>query len=366
MIRTPLVLLVLVSVVLAGCSGVQSPTTPTAEPTDAEPDEIPGVANGTLTNATALATANAAGIADDGAAIRITQAGPDSETRVALTVGADGTSGFSRTVSANGNESTVSRYTNDTATYVRSNADGETSYRVVERDFRPLGAVTSSLETALAAGEFTVENASSDSATVVLTADAFSGPLDGRLLDGATPQDARLVLTQDGAVRNLTVTGQRDGQTATYTYERRQTGVDSVAAPDWLADVPPTADLQADLSTTVVDDSALRIDHDGGDTVPRNTTLQFTVNDTAGTAGTATFDAPLEAGDTRYAYFAAANGSLVVTDDRPAAAATEPFDGPASVTISTADGVTLLSVGMDWGSESVSEGATGDAGGSDA
>ena len=127
--------------------------------------------------------------------------------------------------------------------------------------------------------------------------------------------------------------------------------------------MPPTADLQADLSTDIVNDSALRIDHEGGDTVPRNTTLRFTANDTAGTV---TFDAPLEAGDTRYAYFAAANGSLVLTDDRPAADAPESIDSPASVTISTADGVTLLSVSMGWGSEPASEGAAGDAGGSDA
>ena len=366
MIRKPLVLLVLVSVVLAGCSGVQSPATPTAEPTDVSSDEIsgvsngtheiPGVSNGTLTNASALVTANGAAVGDDGAEIRITQTGPDRETRVALTVAADGTSEFSRTVSANGNESTMTRYTNDTATYVRSDTDSGTSYRVVEQTSAPFGHINSSLETLLAAGEFTVENTSTESATVVLTADAFNASLDSHLLDGATPQEARLVLTQDGGVRNLTVTGQQDGRTATYTYERRQAGVDSVAAPDWLADVPPTADLQADLSTTIVDDSALRIDHDGGDTVPRYTILQFTVNDTDGTV---IFDAPLEAGDTRYAYFAAANGTLVVADDRPAADAAEPFEGPASVTISTADGVALLSVGMDWGSESVSEGATG-------
>jgi len=363
MTRKPLVLLVLVSVAIAGCSGVQSPTTPTAEPADDSPDEIPGVSNGTVTNATALATANGAGIVDDGAAIRITQTASDREARVSLAVAADGTAEFSRTASADGNESTRTRYANDTATYVRTDTDGETSYRVLERTVRPLGGVNSSLESVLAAGDFTVANESTDSATVVVTADEFSGSLDSHILDGATPRDARLVLTRDGAVRNLTVTGQRDGQTVTYTYERDRAAVDTVPAPDWLADVPPTADLQADLSTTVEDDSVLRVEHGGGDAVPANTTLQVTANNTGGTV---TFDAPLDAGDTRYAYFAAANGSLVVTDDRPAADATAPVDSPASVTISTADGVTLLSVGMGWGSESASEGSTDEAGGGDA
>ena len=369
MTRKPLLLLVLVSVTIAGCSGVQSPGTPTVTGTDAptdttlSPDEIAGVSNGTLTNATALATATGAAIVDDGAAIRIRQTGPDSERRLAVTVADDGTSEFSRTVSAGGNESTVEHYTNDTATYVRTDADGETNYRVLERTVRPLEGVTSSLETVLAAGEFTVATESTDSATVVLTADEFTGSPVSYVLDGATPRSARLVVTGDGGVTKLTVTGERDGETVTYTYDRRQAAVDRVPAPDWLADVPPTADLRSDLSTDVVDDSYLRIDHDGGDTVPRNTTLTFSANDSAGTV---TFDSPIEPGDTRYAYFATANDSLVLSADRPAANATAAIDSPASVTIATADGVTLLSVGMSWGSESVSEGSTGEAGGSDA
>ncbi|MDS0260273.1 hypothetical protein NDI56_12790 [Haloarcula sp. S1CR25-12] len=366
MVRSALVLVVLASVTIAGYSGVQSPGTPTAEPTDetdVSPEEIPGVSNGTLTDAAALATANGAAVVGDGATIRITQTAPDRETRMLLTVADDGAFEFSRTVSADGNESTVDYYRNDTATYVRAETGGETTYRVVEQPFRPLEGVNSSLETVLAAGDFTVATEPSDSATVVLTADEFTTSPNSPVLDGATPERARLVLTQEGGIQNLTVTGQRDGQTVTYTYERRQAPVDRVPAPGWLADVPPTADLHPDLSTDVVDDSYLRIDHDGGDTVPRNTTLAFSANDTAGTV---TFDSPLEAGDTRYAYFAPADESLVVTEDRPAADATVPIESPASVTISTADGVTLLSVGMSWGSESVSEGSTGDAGGSDA
>jgi len=294
MTRKSLALLVLLSVTIAGCSGVQSPGTPTAEPTDVSPDEIPGVSNETLTNATALVAANGAGIAAEGATIRVTQTAPDGERRLDLTMAADGTAEFSRTMSADGNESTAAYYINDTATYVRANMDGETSYRVIERPLRPFEGVNSSLESVLTAGNFTVANASTESATVVLTADEFSLPPD--VLGDATPQDARLVVTQDGRIQNLTLSGERDGEAVTYTYEQRQAAVDHAAAPDWLADVPPTADLQADLSTDIVNDSALRIDHEGGDTVPRNTTLRFTANDTAGTV---TFDAPLEAGDTR-------------------------------------------------------------------
>ncbi|MDS0282620.1 hypothetical protein [Haloarcula onubensis] len=366
MARTSLLLLVVVSVTIAGCSGVQNPGTPTAEPTGVPPDnstvapnQIPGVSDGTLTNATALATANGAGIVDGGATVRITRTNGDSEETALLTVAADGTAEFSRTMSAGDNESTVAYYANDSATYVRVDSGGETRYRVVEQAFRPLDGVNSSLETVLAAGNFTVANESTGSATVVLTADEFDAPLDD-VLDDATPQRARLVVAADGGVRNLTLTGERDGAAVTYAYERRDAAVDRVPTPDWLADVPPTADLHADLTTDVVNDSYLRLDHDGGDTVPGNSTLRFTVNDTAGTV---TFDAPFEAGDTRYAYFAASDGSLVVSDDRPAADATASFDSPASVTITTADGVTLLSAGMAWGSESVSAEAAADGGG---
>lgn len=367
MTRKPLLFLVLVSVTIAGCAGVQSPGTPTATDSssdaDLAPNEVPGVSNETLTNVTALTTANRAAIVDNGGGIHVTQTAPDSERRLVLTVGDDGTSEFSQTTASDGNESGVEYYTNDTATYVRMIAPGETNYRVRERVGSPLDTVTSPLETVLAAGNFTVANESTDSGTVVLTADEFSEPTVNSLLDGATPGSARLVLTGEGGVQQLTLTGSRDGETVTYTYERRQAAVKQVPAPDWLADVPPTADLQPDLSTDVVNESSLRIEHDGGDTVPRNTTLTFSANNSDGTV---TFDSPIEAGDTRYAYFAASNGSLVVTDDRPAANATDGIDSPASITISTADGVTLLSGGMAWASESAGAGATGEAAGSDA
>ncbi|WP_262179239.1 hypothetical protein [Haloarcula laminariae] len=49
MTRRLSVSLVPVSVTIAGCSVVQSQSTPTAEPTGVSPDEIPGVSDGTMT-----------------------------------------------------------------------------------------------------------------------------------------------------------------------------------------------------------------------------------------------------------------------------------------------------------------------------
>jgi len=100
--RTLLLVAVVVSVAIAGCSGPQSTGTPTAEPTDDTPSMTPGVSNGTLTNATALATANGAGVVDDGATINVTRTTPGGRETAQLTVAAAGATELSRTMSADG------------------------------------------------------------------------------------------------------------------------------------------------------------------------------------------------------------------------------------------------------------------------
>ena len=366
-----LVLLVITSVLLAGCTGIQGTATPTGEsPTTAtpaesvpeiEPNDIAGVSNDTLTNATALVTASGATIVQDGARLSIEQSGPSSEIQSLLTVGADGTSNRSTTYTdGSGQAETSDYYNNGSATYVRMESGNETSFRVFEQAYNPLDSVNSSLEATLAAGSFTVANESTDAATVVLTATEFRSG--GDILSDGTISNARLVLAENGQIQNLTITGQRDGQTVTYTYELREPNVAHAAAPSWIADVPPSASLHPDLSTTVENDSYLRIDHDGGDPVPANTTLTLSAN---ATSGTVAFNSSLETGETRYAYFDDGNGSLMLTAAQPTSEVTAPMESPASVTITTDDGVTLLNVGMAWGSESSSEGTgSGASGGS--
>lgn len=359
-----LVLVVIVSVLLAGCTGIQGTETPTGEtpttatPTDSatevEPSDIAGVSNSTLTNATALVTANGATIVQNGARVSIEQSGPNSGTQSLLTVGTDGTSGRSTTYTASsGHTETSDYYYNGSATYIRMQSENETSYRVFEQEYNPLNSVNSSLETTLAAGYFTVANESTDSSTVVLTADEFSTGEHGGVLSDGTVSSARLVLTQNGQIQNLTITGQRDGQTVTYTYELREANVTHATAPSWIADVPPSASLHPELSTTVENDSYLRLNHDGGDPVPENTTLTLSANTTSGTVA---FDSSFESGETRYAYFDEGNGSLMLSAEQPSSEVTAPMESPASVTITTDDGVTLLSMSMGWGSESSSEG----------
>jgi len=197
-----------------------------------------------------------------------------------------------------------------------------------------------------------VSSESINSSTVVLTADEFSTVDHDGFFSETRSLDGRLVLDQHGQVQNLTITGQRGDQLVSYNYELRQPAVDHASAPAWIADVPPSAYLHPELSMTVENDSYLRIQHDRGDAVPRNASLAFSANNTNGTV---LFDSAFESGETRYAYFAASDGSLRLTTEQPLSNETTAIHSPASITITSTDGVTLHAVGMGWGSESSSE-----------
>lgn len=363
--RNQLLTLAVVAVVmLSGCVGIQDVGTPTGETPNADlpdivPDSIPGVSNSTLTNTTALLEANEAQIVQTGAHSRITQTDSNRQTEALLTVGTDGTANLSTRRVASGNQlETVDYYSNKTGTYVRSQSNGETSYRIIDQEYRPLDRFSSSLETILAAGTFTVAPESINSTTVVLTADEFNTVDHGRFFSETRGLDGRLVLDQHGQIQSLTITGQSGDQLVSYNYELRQSTVDHASAPAWIAAVPPSAYLHPELSMTVENDSYLRIQHDGGDAVPRNASLAFSANNTNGTVS---FDSAFESGETRYAYFSAGNGSLLLTTDKPLSNMTTPIDSPASITIMSSDGVRLHAVGMGWGSESSSGGAASEA-----
>jgi len=124
-----LVLVVISSVLLAGCAGLQATETPTAEtptattptesPAELEASNIAGVSNGNLTNATALVVVNGAVIVENGTTISIEQTGPEIDRDSMLTVGADGGSELSTIATASSGQSgTSDYYTNDSATYL--------------------------------------------------------------------------------------------------------------------------------------------------------------------------------------------------------------------------------------------------------
>jgi len=354
MTRRALLVIVLASVVLAGCAGLQGTDTPTDDGTGVAIDQIPGVSNGTLTDAEALAAANSATITATGGEIGVVYDGSAVDSESVVTVGADGTSVLSTTTP---NGPTLDTYSNETATYVRMQSEGETRYRVVEQAGGAFDRINSSLTAYLSAGEFTVSNDSSDPTTAVFTAESFSGLDDGEFLDNSNLVSARLVVNQSGQVQNLTVTGEQRSETVSFTYELRQSGVERATAPGWVGQIPPTAALQSELTIDVGGDSYFRIEHTGGDAVPQNATLEVR---TGNASGTVTFGSELEPGETRYAYFAANNNSLVLTTEQPAADATTTLTSPASVEV-TAGKTTLHSGSMAWASESASEGTTNDS-----
>mgnify|MGYP006896934637 CR=1 FL=1 len=360
MTRRMLLVVVLASVVLAGCAGLQGTETPTDDGTDGEPDQMPGVSNGTVTDAEALVAANSASIAETGGELSVVYDAPDVNSESVLTVGADGTSVLSTTTSDGPDQSgSLETYSNETATYVQMQSGSETRYRVVEQPGDAFDRINSSLTAYLAAGEFTVSNDSIDGTTAVFTSDSFSGLEDGEVLDDANAVSARLVINQSGQVQNLTVTGEQRSETVTFTYELRQSAVERAAAPGWVSEIPPTAALHPELSVDVENDSYVRIDHTGGDAVPRNATLEVATDNASGTVA---FDSALEAGETRYAYFATNDGSLVLRNEQPASDTTTTLTSPASIEV-TAGETALHSGSMAWGSESASEGTTSNSSG---
>lgn len=361
MLRRVLLVAVLATVVLAGCSG---PTGPDAtEPTDdgsagAASASVPGVTNGTLTNATALAAANQEQLLANGGTVTVDWDTPSTVATFELVAGPTfETYTLSGSPYGAGPDSRVSIWSNESSRYVHTTDGTNESYRVAERrDETP--NVLEGVVDYLAAGNFAVANGSATeqaagNGTVVLTADEYVGETGRRgLLENPSDFDARLVVDESGLIHELTVDATDAGETHAYTFTVTETGVESVPQPEWLDDVPSSATLRPELGVDVANESSLSISHEGGDDLPSGSVLSLSDNETSGEA---TFESSLAAGDTRYAYFDNETGELRIVAEQPEAATVDPLESPVSVTIESADGVTFHSSGMAWGSESASE-----------
>ncbi|WP_136716342.1 hypothetical protein [Halorientalis salina] len=367
MTRRTLVLVALTAVVLAGCLGGPGTET-TTDPMDSNgtatvsSENIPGISDGTLTNATALARANEASLTETGGAVQIRRDGPSSQSTVDLVVGA-GLTTYQLTGLQSAGDDTVDAdiWSNETTRVIRTSYDGEYNYRTTDRRDDRLNVLVA-VEDYLAAGNFTVANESTGNGTVVFTADTFVTPTDSHgPLTNVSSLDGRLVVRESGLIQSLTVSATTEEESGSYSYELLRTGVDRVAKPDWFDDVPAGATLQTQLNVDVENSSYLVVRNEGGDHVPSNTTISVTSNNTTSTA---TLDTSLMAGDTRYAYIDATTGSLQLTADRPTAGTVDPVTSPVSVSITTDDGASLYSAGMAWSSETASAPETGGSSGS--
>lgn len=358
--RYKIVLTLIIALVLAGCAGGLGAETGPSDSTDVSPEQVPGVTNGTLSNASALVEANRNAVTTDGAILQVNQSSPRSTLSTRLVVGANfSTYSLSGTGSVgNGQTTTIDQWSNETTQFVRTSSDSETNYRVVEGHGDRLTILTS-VERFLLMGDFQVANETSGNGSVVLTADSVSAA--GTATSDVASFDGRLVVSESGQVQRLSVTVTQNSETVTSSYELRQAGVESVPKPDWIDDVPPGATVQAQLSVDVEDDSYLAFEHSGGDVVPSATTVRVESN---GTTETVSLDSSLSAGDTRYVYFDASSQELRVTADRPEQSTVSPVTSPTSVRITTEGGAVLHSGSMGWGSETASESGSGSATGS--
>jgi hypothetical protein len=357
--RYKLVLALVTALAVAGCAGGLTGETGPSDPTDVSPGAVPGVTNGTLSNASALVEANRNAVTTDGAVLQVNQSSPRSTISTRLVVGANlSTYRLSGTGSVgDGQPTSIDQWSNETTRFVRTASDTETNYRVVEGHGDRL-TILASVERLLSTGEFQVANETAGDG-VVLTADSVSET--GAPTVDAESFDGRLVVSESGQIQSASAAVTQGGETVTASYELRQAGVESVPRPDWIDDVPPGATIQAQLSADVTADSYLTLTHSGGDTVPAATTVRVESN---GTTDTVSLDSSLSAGDTRYIYFEASSQALRVTADRPEQSSVSPLTSPVSVQVTTEGGVTLHSGSMAWGSESVSEGSSGGSGGS--
>lgn len=368
MSRRALVLVGIVTVVLAGCLGGPTSTPgngSTASPGDGtasvSAEDVPGVSNGSLTNASALARANEAALGETGGELAVSQSGAGEAATFRLRLAA-GFSTYSLTGSYGGEGQTVdvAIWTNETARYVRTQSQGDVRYQTVGRE-NDLPSSLRLVEGLLASGEFTVANESTGEGTVRLTADEYVDPADGHTpFSEVSAFDGRLVVDESGQIHNLTVSAVDRGESVSYGFELRETGVDTVPQPDWFAEMPQSATLNANVDVSVENESYLVVRHRSGDAVPAESTLTVTSN---GTTRNATFGSALDQEGVRYAFVDADDGDLRLVADPPASEGVSPLTSPVSVTLTTPDGVTLHSGGMAWesGSASAGDGSGGTA-----
>ena len=348
--RHTAVLALVPALVLVGCLGGPAATVP-ADSSDLSPDKVPGVTNGTLSNASALLDANRNTMRTDGAIVRVTHASGEMDIDASLAIGANfSTYALSGSGRVSENQSTSTDiWANETTLFVRTAGGDETNYRVLDRQDDGL-SILATVGEFLSAGSFEVAEVDAGDGVIVLTADSASPTATSR----ADPDrfDGRLVVSEAGQIRNLSVSLTRAGERVSYSYELHQAGVETVPKPDWIADVPPGATVQAQLAVDVENDSYLTLKHSGGDVVPSATTVSVESN---GTTNTVRLAESLSAGDTRYLYFDATSRALRVSTDKPGRRAVSPVTSPVSVRIVTDGGAVLHTGGLGWGSAMSSE-----------
>jgi hypothetical protein len=340
-------------IALAGCTGGPWATETTDHPDDGELP--PGVTDGQVTNASALLEANEAALREAGFAANVSHAADSDEPARYEIVATAGFTQYALDGDQPGSSGSVEMHlwTNESHRVSMYESGGETRYQATERGTEPFSGLEM-IEHAIRAGNFTVANETTANGYTVLTAEEFAPNTNGaQRFPDAEAFDARGVVDDAGRIHEFTVTIDRAASNAeAYTFELRETGVDSIDRPAWLEEVPPGAFISPQVSIDVQNESVLTVENTGTDAVPANATLELSMNDTTYRA---VFDQPLESGDKRYAALAATDDTLQFHTEGPTDSEVQSLSSPISVTIATENGVTLHSSGMGWDSASASE-----------
>lgn len=373
MTRLTLVVVLTLAVGLAGCLGgpINGTTPEPSSTTDSTPvggesptgavDTIPGVDDGRLTNATALFAAHEQALVDRGFAANVSRSVNGSETMRFQITASPGLSTYLLSGELVAGESgSMELWANESTRFVRQQSDGEVSYRTVARHDDSLNLVKRPGDY-LRVGNFTVADEAGPAGRIVLTADGYVPPESGHgPFQDVSSFEGRAVIDAEGRIHRMELTADTDRGTVAYEFDLSRTGVAQVDRPTWVGEMPASATLNPQLSISVVDETALAVRNRDGDAVPADATLTVTSN---GTIYQAPFEERLPAGEVRYAIISSADGQFHLVDERAAVDDAVALSSPISVTVVTADGVTLHSSGMAWESSSGSE---SDDGGSSA
>ena len=355
-----LVVAVVATVVLAGCSGGQSTTTaPTAdEPTtdpgtttpgddggDAGSDSLDGVdaqpwMTGDGVNGTKLLSAHFGSLSDTGYRVETYQnsSGILSLERTGVQrVGANGNTVYEYdTVSSNGN-STTRAFVNDT--WVLTESTNET--RSVYSDYRVSGGgsnlnISQQLVQYVRLGDYTVNRTYEVDGETRIEYVAAE-PADVQGADAITSFDGRIVVNPDGRIYELGVAATQEAQygnaTTEFQFALAEVGSGDVETPAWVS----TARQQA---TTVdfgyeFNGSVMEITHEGGDAVAAGTQVVVTPQAGRGVAF-AVLEEEFEPGETMYV--SSTGGRELNVSSSPPANPDSSLGGAVNVALYGSDG----------------------------
>lgn len=360
--RTTNAVAVVVLVVLAGCSGAlggaQSPaedgtggqdSVEETSPPEPTPDAVPGIADGRLTNASALFAAHAESLESSGFAYRLSthiasrEADSDLDPlRIVEHTRAEAGGAPYRTVvdRAGGVAPNQTRRTwgNESMEAVNVTRVGLTGNETTLETENPVSSSVAQsaggLPDFVKPGEWVVTG--TENGNVVLTADGFNASQIGV---NATGYEGRLVVSSSGVIVNATVevTGQRDrGEDAlpfvmTITYDLESTDDISVTRPSWVADALSES-RQSRIEVTGEEGGYVAITNTGDEPIPAGSPILILKD---GEGPWTELSEPIAPGETVYVYKRTAQ-KVVVSREEPAGVS-KPLNGAYTIRIRTPD-----------------------------